>query len=95
MATTFVTNHVRQIGISIAKIARHIDEQEAKQKALKHAKIILAFFFGGTVMTFASLFLKEEAIWIAIIPLSRCFLFLLRSDLIYEKAMLDVNYPRL
>ena len=95
MATTFVTNHVRQIGISFARIIKHHEQDdkkiEAKQKALKHAKLILAFFFGGVFMTFMSSSYQEETIWFAIIPLSICFAFLLRSDLVYEKAMLDLK----
>lgn len=92
MATTFVTNHVRQIGISIARIMRHHEqESEARAKAMKHARLILAFFMGGTVMTFASRYFAEKSVWLAVIPLSVCFVFLLRSDLIYEKAMLDLK----
>ena len=92
MATTFVTNHVRQIGISLARIIKHHEQEpEARQKALKHAKLILAFFFGGVFMTFMSRYYREETIWFAIIPLSICFAFLLRSDLVYEKAMFDLK----
>ena len=92
MATTFVTNHVRQIGISIARIMQHHElEDEERRKALKHARIILAFFVGGVVMTAASPYFKEHAVWLAIIPLSVCFVFMLRSDLIYERAMLDLK----
>ncbi len=92
MATTFVTNHVRQIGISIARVIKHHEqEHEARQKALKHGKLILAFFIGGVFMTFISDYCLEKSIWFAIIPLSVCFIFLLRSDLIYEKAMFDIK----
>ena len=92
MATTFLTNHVRQIGISIARVIRHHElEHEAGIKAWRHAKLILAFFIGGAVMTFASDYLQEKSIWLAVIPLSVCFIVLLRSDLIYEKAMLDLK----
>ncbi len=92
MATTFVTNHVRQIGISIARIIMHHEqEQEARTKAGRHARIILAFFMGGAVTTFAGRYLGEKTIWLAIIPLSVCFVFLLRSDLVYEHAMLDLK----
>ena len=92
MATTFITNHVRQIGVSLARIIRHHEQEaEARQKAAKHARIILAFFIGGTIMTFAGNYFGEKSIWIAIIPLALCFVFLLRSDLIYERAMLDLK----
>lgn len=92
MATTFVTNHVRQIGISIARIIKHHEqEKEARTKMLKHAKIILAFMFGGITVTALAPIMREKTIWLAIIPLSACFCVLLQSDLVYERAMLDIT----
>ena len=92
MATLFVTNHVRQIGISIARIIKHHDQEaEARAKMLKHVKLILAFMFGGIIVTALSSYLKERTIWLAIIPLSACFCVMLQSDLIYERAMLDIT----
>lgn len=91
MATTFVTNHVRQIGINIAKQIRHKDEDEARRKISRHGNIIMAFFTGGVLMTVASSLFGQYAIWLAIIPLSVCFAVMLKSDLIYEKAMLDLK----
>ncbi|MBR0150536.1 MAG: DUF1275 domain-containing protein [Synergistaceae bacterium] len=90
MATLFVTNHVRQIGISIARIIKHHDQEaEARAKMLKHVKLILAFMFGGIIVTALSSYLKEHTIWLAIIPLSACFCVMLQSDLVYERTMLD------
>ena len=92
MATTFVTNHVRQIGISVARIIRHHEqEKEARAKMLKHVKIILAFMIGGISVTALAPVLKEKTIWLAVIPLSACFCVLLQSDLVYERAMLDIT----
>ena len=117
MATTFVTNHVRQIGISLARIIRnyeheaefqaeveqhigirlpkmnrhHEPEKQARAKISKHAKIILAFFLGGVTVTALSPYLQERTIWLAIIPLSACFAVMLESDLVYERAMLDLT----
>ncbi|MBR0249845.1 MAG: DUF1275 domain-containing protein, partial [Synergistaceae bacterium] len=91
MATTFVTNHVRQIGINIAKQIRHKDEDEARRKISRHGNIILAFFTGGVIMTVASSLFQEKAIWLAVIPLSVCFWVMLQSDLVYERAMLDLK----
>lgn len=117
MATTFVTNHVRQIGISIARIIKkrekdseaqaeieeHIGirlakikqnnepEKEARAKMAKHAKIILAFFAGGAIVTALSPYLQEKTIWLAAVPLSACFAVMLRSDLVYEREMLDLT----
>lgn len=92
MATTFVTNHVRQIGISVARIVKHHEQEaEARAKMLRHAKIILAFMLGGIAVTALAPVLRERTIWLAIIPLSACFCVLLESDLIYERAMLDIT----
>ncbi len=92
MATTFMTNHVRQIGISIARIIRHHEqENEAREKMLKHIKIIFAFFLGGLTVTALGPYLMERTIWLAVIPLSACFCVMLQSDLVYEKAMLNLK----
>ena len=117
MATTFLTNHVRQVGISLARIIHnqekeahvqaelehHIGmklakinhnyepEREAREKMSKHMKIILAFFAGGVIVTALSSYLQERTIWLAIIPLSACFAVMLKSDLVYERAMLDLK----
>ena len=94
MATTFLTNHVRQIGISVARIIKHHEqEQEAREKMMRHVKIIIAFFIGGVTVTALSSYLQEHTIWLAIIPLSACFCVMLQSDLVYERAMLDIK-PR-
>ncbi len=92
MATTFLTNHVRQIGVSLARAIMHHEEEEKQaKKATKHARLIIAFFIGGVIVTFLSKFLHEKTIWLAIIPLSVCFSVMLRADLIYERAMLDLK----
>ena len=117
MATTFVTNHVRQIGISIARIIKKHEKDEEAQEAIeehigiklskintdttpytaerskmaRHAKIILAFFTGGAIVTALSPYLQERTIWLAIIPLSACFAVMLKSDLVYERAMLNLT----
>ena len=40
-------------------------------------------------VTASSPYLQERTIWLAIIPLSICFVVMLWSDLVYERAMLD------
>ena len=92
MATTFVTNHVRQIGISVVRIIKHHEQEaEARAKMAKHVKIIFAFSAGGTIVTALAPSMGQYTIWLAMIPLSACFCVMLQSDLVYEKAMLDVT----
>lgn len=90
MATTFITNHVRQIGVNIASIIRNHDDETAKQKLRKHSQLLITFFIGGAIMTFLSQFMQERAIWLAVLPLMISFVFLLHADLVNEKSKLDV-----
>ena len=91
MATTFITNHVRQIGVNIASVIRDHENSSAKQKLRKHSQLLITFFTGGAIMTFMSKFLQERAIWIAVLPLIISFVFLLHADLVNEKSKLDVT----
>lgn len=90
MATTFITNHVRQIGVNTALVFRS-NNPEAKQKLIKHSKIILTFFIGGTIMTAMSSIMLEKSIWLAVLPLLLCFVLLLHADLVNEKSKLDLT----
>ncbi len=90
MATTFITNHVRQIGVNAALIIREKNTL-AKQKLIKHSKIIFMFFAGGAIMTAMSNIMLEKAIWLAVIPLLLCFVLLLHADLVNEKSKLDIK----
>ena len=84
MATTFCTNHVRQFGIGIAKYIRKKDKTAFK-KGIKHCKMIIFFFAGGTSVTILSNFVKEKSIWIALIPMLIIFAILTYADLGYER----------
>ncbi len=88
MATTFLTNHVRQVGIYLAKYVSERDN-EIKKKLLRHSQIILVFFLGGMIMTYASRLFYERAIWLALIPLLVCFILMLHADLFNERSKLN------
>lgn len=83
MATTFCTNHVRQLGVGLAKYIRKGDKNALK-RGLKHFKMILFFVLGGLIVAILCKPLAEKSIWIAIIPLMINFALLLHSDLVYE-----------
>ena len=91
MATTFCTNHVRQIGIAAAKIIRKNDSA-ARKRAGVHLRMILCFLTGGIALTFACDFLQERAIWLTLIPLLLCFFRLAYADLRLEHHLLE-NKP--
>ena len=90
MATTFVTNHIRQTGIWAVKAVQNGDAA-ARSRAFKHFRMVAVFFLGGLILTLLCGFLQEKAIWLAILPLGVILAFLLRADLIDERELFDVK----
>lgn len=88
MATTFCTNHIRQVGIGFAKAVRKHDKTALK-RGLIHAGMVLCFFCGGAALTYFCGFLKEKAIWIALIPLAVVLGKLAYADLATEHGQLE------
>ena len=92
MATTFVTNHVRQVGVSIANILKHRDDMEAREKGKRHLFMLIMFFLGALILAALCPILQEKAIWLAVLPMGVCFSMLLHADLTDEKDLLE-NVP--
>ena len=90
VATTFATNHVRQIGIGIAKEIkhRHDPEKPHRKKLAKHFHMLLFFLSGAILGTIAGNLVTGRAIWIALVPLAVIFFTLLHADLTTEKDLL-------
>ena len=88
MATTFCTNHVRQVGIALAQIIKDKD-YSAKNRALLHVKMVTGFMGGGLVLTMFCKVMMEKAIWIALIPLGIGLVQLIHADLSTEHHLLD------
>ena len=88
MATTFCTNHVRQVGIAFAKMLRKKDKA-AQQRGFIHLKMLGSFIIGGIVLTFACRYLEEKAIWVALIPLLIILGKLVHADLTVEHDCLS------
>lgn len=90
MATTFVTNHIRQLGISLTGL---FNKDSAEKRKLRqgsvHLIMILFFVLGVAAATVASRYLQEKAIWCALVPLIVLFVDLLHADLTKEKALLE------
>ena len=90
MATTFVTNHIRQLGISLTVL---FNKDSAEKRKLRqggvHLIMILFFVLGVAAAPVASRFLQEKAIWCALVPLIVLFVDLLHADLTKEKALLE------
>ena len=86
-ATTFGTNHIRQLGSSAAKYYRHHDSQSA-EKIKVHGLLILFFLSGGIAGTICGEVFSYRSIWGTAIVLIIIFIRLAYADLSYEREML-------
>lgn len=91
MATTFATNHIRQIGVGLAKEVQHIHTKNKshRPKLLQHFEMLIYFIAGSAVGTILCNLLVGKAIWVTLIPFGVILYTLLRADLIVEKDMLE------
>lgn len=87
MATTFCTNHLRQVGVYIVKSIKY-HEKENSRRLKKHITMLLVFFFGGFILSLLCNVIVEKAIWVAMIPLGIAFFRLVHADLVEEKNLL-------
>ena len=84
MATTFCTNHVRQIGVFIVKAISDKDYRRL-DRVLHHLTMLIFFVLGGIISTVLCKILMGKAILFAIIPLIIILSDLLYADLKTEK----------
>ncbi len=88
MATTFCTNHLRQLGIFLVKWFRKKDDG-ALRRCLRHLYMLAFFVTGGIVSTVLCHFFMGRAIWGASAILLVLFIDLLRADLTIERNLLN------
>ena len=88
MATTFCTNHLRQIGIACSKAVRH-KEKAYVRRMLCHFGMLLVFVAGGTISAVLCRYFRGKAIFAVLLPLAVVFADLLYADLKKEKGSLD------
>lgn len=88
MATTFCTNHVRQVGVALAKGIRKHD-QAALHRGAVHLAMLLGFLGGGALLSFAGEFWQEKSIWVAMVPLGIILVNLIHADLTTERSAMD------
>lgn len=86
-ATTFVTNHIRQVGSNLAKYVRHHDAQ-SREKVSIHGQMILYFALGGVLSTMFANAYGLRSIWGSVIPLLFVFVRLAYADRTFEKELL-------
>lgn len=72
MATTFCTNHLRQVGVAASRIIRHRNKADAG-RMLFHACMLAFFVLGGVISVILCRYFLGKAILFTLIPL--CFLF--------------------
>ena len=85
MATTFCTNHVRQVGVFFTKGIRHRESAHFK-RSLFHAGMLALFTLGGVTSTITCNLFGGRGVWFAVIPLGLAFFDLLYADLHTEKG---------
>ncbi|MGI6117854.1 MAG: YoaK family protein [Bilifractor sp.] len=88
MATTFVTNHIRQTGSNLVKAIRDHDNK-ASLRWKMHFSMIILFFVGGVISTLLCRTFGVRAIWGAVPFLLFTFIRLGIADRTYEKDLLD------
>ena len=86
-ATTFVTNHIRQVGHFLAKYVRHHESTYA-ERMKAHGGLILFFMCGAIMSTVACRILSYRSIWGSAILLVIIFTRLFHADRSYEKDLL-------
>lgn len=92
MATTFVTNHIRQTGIQLAGLFdKTKDSKNQLHKIRVHVMMIVCFVVGVFAATVCCRFFGTYAIWFNLIPLLVVFVDLLHADLTKEKELLQVK----
>jgi uncharacterized membrane protein YoaK (UPF0700 family) len=91
MATTFCTNHLRQVGIALCKAVRHPGENAAYLRRSRiHFCMLVVFVVGGVCSTVLCHYFLGRAIWGALVPLGVVFFDLLYADIKTERDKLDM-----
>ena len=91
MATTFATNHIRQIGIGLAKEVHHLhsNDKSHRIKLKKHFFMLLFFLLGAVTGTVFCNLINGRAIWLTAIPLIILFYLMIQDDKMNGKDHLE------
>lgn len=88
MATTFCTNHVRQIGVWMVKAITSREERKLG-RAAHHFMMLVSFVSGGVISTVLCRLFMGKAILFSLIPLFVISVDLLYADLKTEKGQIS------
>lgn len=80
MATTFCTNHLRQVGVSASKALRHRD-RASLGRMLSHCRMLLFFTLGAVLATVLCRIFRGKGVLFTLLPLGCLFLDFLSEDL--------------
>ena len=89
MATTFCTNHIRQVGVFLTKWLRHPGEAGHRRRFLVHLLMLGSFAAGGVASASVCRFLGGKAIWGASLLLLVVFADLAHADRTTERELLS------
>ena len=91
VATTFATNHIRQIGVGLAKEVRHrrTGDKSHRPRLARHAEMLFFFAAGAVAGTVFCHLLMGRAIWITALPMAVILATLLHADLTTERALVE------
>ncbi len=89
MSTTFATNHIRQIGVGLAKELKHfrLPDKTHRKKLREHFAMLIFFLVGAFVGTILCNLAYERAIWATLLPLGVIFGIFLYADFFSEKTL--------
>ena len=88
-ATTFVTNHIRQIGSNLAKLARHPEDDALRRRVRTHGSLLGFFLVGAVTSTVMCRLFSYASLLGALVPLGVVLAGLVRADLFLERGKLD------
>ena len=88
MATTFCTNHLRQVGVFFTKGIRHRAGADF-QRSLFHVGMLALFVAGGVTSTVLCRRFAGRGVWFAVVPLLIVLADLLYADLKAERDLFD------
>ena len=86
MATTFCTNHLRQVGIAIVRVCKEKGKGIYRRRLFLHGKMLFFFTIGGVASAALCRFFSGRAILFALIPLFILLIDLLYADLKSDKS---------
>ena len=89
MATTFCTNHIRQVGIAASKLVRHHGGAAYSERLLFHVKMLGLFALGVICAVRLCLRFAGRAMFFALIPLAVVLADLMYADLKVERGSFE------